>query len=183
MGQVDDVARCVTMDLKRPGNLLHLVGETLDELGGSHFALVNDLSGGHVPAVDPDMARRTFVAMHAAIQAGLVRACHDLSEGGLAAAVAEMAFAGGYGVRIDLATILGLMQPAAKLFSESNTRFVCEVPPDRAAEFETALAGVPLAKIGQVSHDDRVTIVSGTGRLIDADIAVLKTSWQATLDW
>jgi phosphoribosylformylglycinamidine synthase len=183
MGQVDDVARCVTMDLKRPGNLLYLVGETLDELGGSHFALVNDLSGGQVPAVDPDMARRTFVAMHAAIQAGLVRACHDPSEGGLAVAVSEMAFAGGYGVRIDLATIQGLMQPAAKLFSESNTRFVCEVPPDRTAKFETALAGVPLAKIGQVSHDDRVTIVSGTDRLIDADIAALKTSWQATLDW
>ena len=83
------------MDLKRPGNLLYLVGETKNELGGSHFALVNGLSGGQVPTVDADVARETFAAMHRAIRAGLVRACHDLSEGGLAVAVAEMAFAGG----------------------------------------------------------------------------------------
>ena len=103
LGQIDDVAQCVTMDLKEPGNLLYLVGETQDELGGSHFALVHDLRGGQVPTVDPALAKRTFAAVHAAIDAGLVRACHDLSEGGLAVAAAEMAFAGGCGASVDLA--------------------------------------------------------------------------------
>ena len=102
LGQVDDVGRCVSMDLKTPGNLLYLVGLTKDELGGSHFSLVEGLSGGEVPKMDAAAAKKTFVAIHKAIHAEVVRACHDLSEGGLAVAAAEMAFAGGLGAR-DLA--------------------------------------------------------------------------------
>ena len=102
IGQVDDVSRCVTMDLKEPGNLLYLVGLTRDELGGSHFHIVQSQSGGEVPQLDPQSARKTFAAVHRAIHAGLVRACHDLSEGGLAVAAAEMAFAGGLGAIIDI---------------------------------------------------------------------------------
>src|SRR5690606_38322653 len=84
MGQVDDVSRCITMDFKQPGSAIYLVGLTRDELGGSHFALVEGLEGGQVPQVDLTQAPQTLLALHAAIQAGLVRACHDLSEGGLA---------------------------------------------------------------------------------------------------
>ncbi|MEX0978484.1 MAG: hypothetical protein WDZ48_06515, partial [Pirellulales bacterium] len=71
LGQIDDVARAVTMDLKAAGNHLYLVGTTHDELGGSHFALVHSLSGGRVPAVDPQIAKRTFAALHSAIHRGL----------------------------------------------------------------------------------------------------------------
>ena len=77
--------------------MLYLVGLTRDEMGGSHFALVEALSGGEVPRVEPQAALKRFAALHQAIYAGLVRACHDLSEGGLAVAAAEMAFAGGLG--------------------------------------------------------------------------------------
>src|SRR4029079_15462566 len=73
IGQIDDVAKCVTMDLKRAGNLLYLVGETHDELGGSHYALVNGLAGGNVPTVDIEKAPAVFAVMHGAIGAGLVR--------------------------------------------------------------------------------------------------------------
>ncbi len=97
LGQVDDVSKCVTMDLKEPGNRLFIVGETKNELGGSHFALVGGCCGGRVPQVDGEIAVKTFAALHQAIAAGTVRACHDLSEGGLAVALAEMAFAGGLG--------------------------------------------------------------------------------------
>jgi hypothetical protein len=96
------------MDLKEPGNLLYLVGLTRNELGGSHFALIAGLDGGEMPKVDAAAAKQTFAAMHQAIHAGLVRACHDLSEGGLAVAAAEMAFAGGLGakIRLDAAPLL-----------------------------------------------------------------------------
>jgi phosphoribosylformylglycinamidine synthase len=180
MGQIDDVARCVTMDLKSPGNLLYLVGETKNELGGSHFALVNHLSGGQVPTVDAALARRTFAAMHAAIDAGLVRSCHDLSEGGLAVAVAEMAFAGGLGAHVELT---GDAKPAVALFSESNTRFVCEIEAGKSAAFEQTLAGVPLAMIGTVMDSPRLLITSGGKPLVDADNAELKEAWQAPLKW
>ena len=105
LGQVDDVSHCVSMDLKEPGNLLYIVGVTKNELGGSHFAMVEGLSGGEVPKVDAQVAKNTFAALHKAIYTGLVRACHDLSEGGLAVAAAEMAFAGGLGARISLADV------------------------------------------------------------------------------
>ncbi len=201
IGQVDDVARCVSMDLKSPGNLLYIVGETKNELGGSHFSLVEGLSGGEVPKVDAKQAKTTFAAMHAAIHAGLVRACHDLSEGGLAVAIAEMAFAGELGVKISLADVPYLPSPlgrgtggeggaesvqvlpaVALLFSESNTRFLCEIRPENAAAFETALADVPHARIGEVVDSGKLEIV-GEAPLVQADLPALKEAWQKPLRW
>ncbi|HEY2146772.1 MAG TPA: phosphoribosylformylglycinamidine synthase subunit PurL, partial [Pirellulales bacterium] len=89
IGQIADVSRAVTMDLKHAGDVLYQVGLTKDELGGSHLALVENLAGGQVPKVNPQLAKATFAAMHKAIEMGSVRACHDLSEGGLAVAAAE----------------------------------------------------------------------------------------------
>jgi phosphoribosylformylglycinamidine synthase len=186
LGQVDDVAKCVTMDLKRPGNLLYLVGETKNELGGSHFALVNNLAGGSPPTVDGPRAKATFAAMHRAIAAGCMVACHDLSEGGLAAAAAEMAFAGGFGAEVALnavPTTEADLPPEVLLFSESNTRFLCEVAPDRAAEFEACLAGLPFSFIGKVRDEERLIITTGGAPLIDAKIGQLKEAWQAPLRW
>ena len=191
LGQIDDVARCVTMDLKQAGNLLYVVGETRDELGGSHFALVNDLVGGQVPRVDAARAKATFAQLHSAIRAGLVRSCHDLSEGGLAAAAAEMAFAGGLGARLSLATVPSQFNDAsvdretALLFSESNTRFLCEVPPEKQAGFTRTLAGVPHALVGEVTVSPRLQIsgVQNNQMLIDTDLATLKEAWQSPLRW
>jgi phosphoribosylformylglycinamidine synthase II len=190
LGQVDDVSRCVTMDLKRPGNYLYQVGTTRNELGGSHFTLVTGLQGGQVPTLDAQMAKQTYAAVHQAITAGLVRACHDLSEGGLAVAAAEMAFAGGLGAKLALHSVprelpVGLAQAdVVLLFSESNTRFLCEVAPTNAAAFEAALAGVPLARIGEVAAGERLEILGSSGaKLIDGSIAELKEAWQKPLRW
>jgi phosphoribosylformylglycinamidine synthase subunit PurSL len=192
IGQVDDVRRCVTMDLKQPGNILYQVGLTKNELGGSHFALVEGLSGGEVPKVDTAEAKKTFAALHRAINAGLVRSCHDLSEGGLAAAVAEMAFAGGFGAKIDLSNVPspfgrgargeGLSDPAVLLFSESNTRFICEVTPEKATAFEIAISGVTCSRIGEVIDNGQLEINFGLP-LIKTDIVSLKESWQKPLRW
>jgi phosphoribosylformylglycinamidine synthase len=184
LGQVDDVAKCVTMDLKQPGNLLYQVGETKNELGGSHFAFVNSLSGGQVPTVDPQRALATFVAVHRAISAGLVRACHDLSEGGLAAAAAEMAFAGGLGARIDLANVPAAndaADAAARLFSESNSRFLCEVSPENQTAFEREFSQTPFAAIGVVSADQQLIIENNGSLVLTADISDLKEAWQSPL--
>ncbi len=188
MGQVEDVSQCVTMDLKAPGNLLYLVGATDDELGGSHFALVNDLEGGNVPQVDSETAKNTFAKLHQAIKHGMVRSCHDLSEGGLAVAAAEMAFAGGVGADIQLEKVpvgSDSLSDAARLFSESNTRFLCEVAEDSSAAFEGTLEGVPLAQVGQTHEDARLRIQSSTAGelLIDAGLEELKAAWQQPLAW
>jgi phosphoribosylformylglycinamidine synthase len=183
LGQIDDVSHCLTMDLKQPGNLLFLVGVTRDELGGSHYTLVCGLAGGYVPTVDPQRARETFAALHCAIDRGLVRACHDLSEGGLAAAAAEMAFAGGLGARIDLSTMTtqGPLDAATRLFSESNSRFLCEVAVENKAAFQQIFDSVPISMVGEVRDDSRLAIRDGAKPLINADIYELKEAWQATL--
>jgi phosphoribosylformylglycinamidine synthase len=198
MGQVDDVSRCVTMDLKRAGNVLYQVGSTKNELGGSHFALVNGLVGGKVPQVDPPMAKATFAALHKAIHAGYVRACHDLSEGGLTVAAAEMAFAGGLGARIYLEQVPHNIPVAeagdvpgglagALMFSESNTRFLVEVPPDGVGHFEEMLGDIPHAAIGEVL-DQSIFIVTDIDplaekHLIEVDLSNLKAAWQKPLAW
>jgi phosphoribosylformylglycinamidine synthase len=187
MGQIDDVSRCVTMDLKQAGNHIYVVGETRNELGGSHFALVNDLTGGQVPTVDPQGAKQTFAAVHRAITGGLVRACHDLSEGGLATATAEMAFAGGLGAKLQLDRVPCPGDAAdthVLLFSESNTRFLCEVEPQNAAAFEAIFGSrIVCQRIGEVQPNDRLQIESDNKLVIDAKIGELKEAWQATLRW
>jgi phosphoribosylformylglycinamidine synthase len=188
IGQVGDVRRCVTMDLKEPGNLLYQVGATHDELGGSHFALVENLAGGQAPRVDAPLAKRTFAALHAAIDAGLVRACHDLSEGGLAVAAAEMAFAGALGAKLDIENVCwgssSAKHSAALLFSESNTRFLCEVPLSHAAAFEAKFGGdVPWSRIGEVVNHSKLEIREGAKVLISSEISALKAAWQAPLRW
>lgn len=186
IGQIADVSRAVTMDLKEPGNLLYIIGRTNDELGGSHFNLVEGASGGNVPRVDAALARQTFLAMHSAIDAGLVRSCHDLSEGGLAVAAAEMAFAGGYGAQIELDRLPcspATEHAAVLLFSESNTRFLCEVAPRCAGEFESSMSGIAYGVIGKVVAESQFDVRHQGRPLISAELAALKEAWQAPLRW
>lgn len=187
MGQIDDVNRCVTMDLKTPGNQLYLVGLTKNELGGSHFAQVEGLDGGQVPTVDIPMAKKTFAAIHKAINAGLIQACHDLSEGGLAVAAAEMAFAGGCGLNLSLANAPSTDDAAettVRLFSESNTRFLCEVRTEDAEAFQSTLAGIACAPIGEVTDGNTLQITATDSTVVlDADIETLKQTWRKPLAW
>jgi phosphoribosylformylglycinamidine synthase len=162
-------------------------------MGGSHFALVHDLKGGHVPQVDPAIARRTFAALHTAIDRGLVRACHDLSEGGLAAAMAEMAFAGGFGAAIELAKMPHAItltpsvshdpMAAILLFSESNTRFLCEVPDTAAEAFERALSGLPHACLGRVIDSPTLEIARDGHPLMMVDLELQSAACQTLVNW
>lgn len=184
LGQVDDVQKCVTMDFKTAGNLIYQIGETKDEFGGSHFGLVNGISGGKVPTVNTDQAKATFAAVHQAICNGLIRSCHDMSEGGLAVSVAEMAFAGGLGAKIDLAAAPCTADDSiTKLFAESNSRFVCEVAPENQAAFEALFANVEIGLLGSVNESTQLTISLCDEVCLDSDIYELKSAWQSPLDW
>lgn len=186
MGQVEDVKTCTTMDLKASGNVLYQIGVTKDELGGSHWSLVTETVGGDVPQVDAESAMTTFIALHHAIESGLVRSCHDISEGGLAAAIAEMAFAGGLGAEVDVSSIdvsnLSNDLELVRLFSESNSRFVVEVTTDNEAAFESAMSDVAIAKLGSVNDSGTLTVRSADNVLISEPIAKLKSVWQSPLD-
>jgi phosphoribosylformylglycinamidine synthase len=200
IGQIDDVRQCVTMDLKEPGNLLCVVGATTDEFGGSHYSRLVGVCGGRVPTVDAAIARETYRRLHRAIRAGLVRSCHDLSEGGLAVAIAEMAIAGGFGAELVLHG-LDQVEQVRMLFSESNSRFVVEVSRDRADEFAeimtapsvTDSAGLEncLRTIGEVTAEPVLLIAEGTLAheildelvILKESVASLKECWQRPLRW
>ena len=174
LGQVDDVETCVTMDLKGPGNLLYLIGETKDEMGGSHYNLVHGLTGGNVPTVDKNMAPKTFRALHQAIKQGLILSCHDLSEGGLAVAAAEMAFAGGVGVEITLSNANSVVA----LFSESNTRFVIEVAESNRVNLESVFEGLNLTHIGNTNASQMVRFDVAGSSILSGSLSLFKSSWQ-----
>jgi phosphoribosylformylglycinamidine synthase len=183
LGIVPDVRKAVSMDLKEEGNSLYILGLTRDEMGGSHYYKIHGFTGNSVPRVYPKEAKRLMDALTSAMDDALVRSCHDLSEGGLAVALAEMAFAGGMGVEADLGKVPadGDLRDDHILFSESNSRFLVEVREGDREAFEEALKGSVFARIGTVTGD-RVIVKDGRGKeVISADIASLKEAWQGTL--
>ncbi|MEO0652643.1 MAG: AIR synthase-related protein, partial [Planctomycetota bacterium] len=186
MGQVPDVARAVSTDFKRAGNLLYQVGSTCAELGGSHYHEWLGVKGGSVPRPNLELAPVLFRVLHKALAKGLVRACHDLAEGGLAVALAEMAIGGDLGAELDVSALPleGFKEnydlDAVALFSESCTRFVVEVEPQQVEAFEAALQWQPFTRLGVVSADRRLRIRGHAGALIDLDLDALRRAHQGT---
>ena len=178
LGQVDDVARCLTMDLKKPGNMLYQLGETKNEFGGSHYNLVHPAKEpgterSAVPELNAPAAIKLYETLHAAILQGLIRSVHDLSEGGLAVAIAEMCFAGDLGAKLT-----GLFD-VVTLFSESNSRFVIEVEPKHTPALESLFEGIPIRQLGEVTLEKTVSF----GEVFSAKVDELKAAWQKPLDW
>ncbi len=179
IGLIEDVSQAVTMDLKEPGNIIYLLGETKAEFGGSHLHLISPpqsaRSNQQVPGL-PDHAPALYRALHLAMRAGLVRACHDLSEGGLAVAAAEMCIGG----RLGLGLTLAAEAPTTALFSESNGRLLVEVRPADGARFEAHFAGglaAQVKKIGIVSTQARLSIFAGAQELIGLAVTELVQAW------
>lgn len=173
---VPDMARCVTSHLKQPGNLLYLLGETRAELGGSLLYALLKAEGGDAPTL-PARPLERYRALHAAMRAGLVRSCHDLSEGGLAVALAEMALAGRLGADVSV----GAGDAVTLLFGESNGRLLVEVRTEDAAAFEEALAGVELARLGMVSAETTLVVRQGGSTLLALPVEELVAAWKAHL--
>ncbi len=187
MAVMKDVSRSVSMDAKKAGDLLYIVGMTYNELGGSHYYAVRGAMGNRVPQVNPKRGKKLMDALSGAMDKGLVKACHDLSEGGIGVAAAEMGFAGGVGITLQLNKV-PLGEPIERndtvLFSESNTRFLVEVAPEDAKRFEGALGEAICAAIGELNKSDRLEVYGIKGeKLISTPLAELKEAWQKPLRW
>jgi phosphoribosylformylglycinamidine (FGAM) synthase-like enzyme len=184
LGKMEDVRKAVTMDVKKPGDLVYVLGKTFPELGGSEWYALHDAIGNSVPKVDAKTAKARYKALHRAIIAGLIASCHDCSDGGLGVALAETAFAGGLGLEIDLGAVPaeGISRNDELLFSESQSRFVVTITPEAREAFEKLLAGSDYARIGTVIPEG-VLRIDGLGgkRIIEEELAALKAAWQKTL--
>ena len=182
-----DVGNAVTMDAKSPGDLVYIVGETYSELGGSHYYAMQGYIGNDVPKVRPKEGKRTMIAISRAIENQLVRACHDCSEGGIGVAAAEMAFAGGMGMQLDLANVprdASITVDSVLLFSESNSRFVLSIAPENRGAFEAAMEGIAIGLIGTVVETSDF-VVKGLRRetIIQTATNQLKEHWMRTFRW
>lgn len=171
MGIVPDVQRTTSSDFKKPTDAIFLVGSTHDELGQSHYHQVQKLRGGVVPqpTTDPMPLLR---ALHHAIQKGYVNACHDLSEGGLAVALAEMCIGGDTGAQIHLSR-----DARIQLFSESNTRFVVSVPSQHLQKFEHVFNQLPVTRLGVVVAEKTLRVTHQESPLLDCSLSELRQAW------
>jgi len=152
-GLVRDIDRAVTSDFKDDGDPLYLVGRSASELGGSLWARRHGVSRLAVPRPDPTALRRVGERLLAAGSRGLLRAVHDVSDGGLAVTLAEMAFGGELGFTADL-DATGLGSPSLALAAEGGSRFVVEVPRKKERPFERLLRDVPTVRLGSVTASD-----------------------------
>jgi phosphoribosylformylglycinamidine synthase len=181
IGIVQELGRATTMDAKRAGNVLLLVGRTTADLGGSHLARVGEVRPEllTIPRTDLVLGPRTARAVHGLIRQGLVAAAHDVSDGGLLTAVAEMLIASeGLGADLDLAKVHA--DPLAAAFSESPSRYVLEVAQSDVPRVMAALGEVPGAVIGRLTSDAALRWPAGQ---VKAPVAELAAAWLSPLDW
>jgi phosphoribosylformylglycinamidine synthase len=200
---LDDVRRSVTSDLKRAGSVILLVGRTRAELGGSSWYQLHGELGCSVPEVDLEHARAVFDALSRLTRSGLVLACHDLSDGGLAVALAEMTFSSGLGLSIELEAVPRAGEPERSpdrsphrspyrsverddllLFSESPSRFLLEVAPEQLERVTEVLQHVPHAVLGRSTATGRLTVLGLDRRqVIDEAVSELERAFRTPLDF
>jgi len=185
VGIIPDVRKAVSVDLKQPGNPVYIVGQTLPELGGSEYLKLKGFVGKSVPKVRAVSAKRRMNALVKAIDLGCVRACHDLSEGGLAVAAAEMAFTGDCGIDLWLKKVpkpRDMKRNDFILFSESNSRFLIEVAAKRKQDFEDLMKDNAFSVVGRVKKEPYFSVYGlNDEKVVDVSLAELRNAWKSTL--
>lgn len=172
VGVLPDVKKVITYALKKAETTLLLVGERKDECGGSVYYQLHDELGRDLPKPNLATIANEIHALHTAIQQGLVLAAHDISEGGVAVALAEMSFQQQIGVNV---TIPGELNNEKKLFGETGG-FILEVARDKVKEIRNIFADyqIPIIVIGETIAEPRLRM----NQVIDVAIAEAKNAWE-----
>jgi phosphoribosylformylglycinamidine synthase len=180
VGIVEDIRTCITSDFKTGGNPVYLVGKpTEKELGGSEYYQLMKKEGGIVPKTDPEILRHCIKGLLASMKKQYIASCHDLSEGGLGACLAEMAIGGNIGATIDVSPINKELRTDFKVFSESNTRWVVEVKKEKQTLFEKQLQKdhVPFIFLGIIKGKNLV-LKDQEKTVVDLKVDVLRECWR-----
>ena len=176
VGIMDDIRRAVTSDFKGEGNGIFIVGRTTGEMGGSEYYRLIGARSTYVPTVDIHRTRELSEKVLEAISRGIVRACHDISHGGLAVALAEMSMGGMLGAEVDIGKMEHLRDDF-RLFSESPTRWVCEVEPQHEEEFKKITGGRRIGVVGGES----LRVRSGERWLFNVHLNTMRNRWRNAL--
>jgi phosphoribosylformylglycinamidine synthase len=173
LGYIADTGKAISMDLKTAGNALFLVGDFQPVFGGSHFSLSTGRpSAQPVPAL-PLNAPQVYRALHQAIQSGWVCAAHDLSEGGLGVAAAEMSIGGRLGLRLDLPG----EDPILSLYGETNGCLLVEVPVEYGHQFVAQFGGLPCIHVGLVTQDEFLAVTHHMHNIFSLPLHQLVEAW------
>jgi phosphoribosylformylglycinamidine synthase len=170
---VSTIAKSISIDIKFPGDLVYIIGDTKEELGASeYFGLLSEeykkrYVGNVVPKVDAFKNKKVYQAFHKAAKENLISAAASVGRGGLGVALCKMAMAGRLGLDINLKNLPGSTKnDAAILFSESQGRIVMAVAPANRKRFEKIMAKVDPKLIGRTSEDNKLAIKNKSGRKI-----------------
>ncbi len=178
VAKIPDVRKTLTTDFKHVGDLIYQVGHTYDELGASEFYRLFGELGANVPKIRKEQARRIYQKMAQATAMGLLVSAHDLSDGGLAVALAESAFGGNVGAEITLPDWPVPLQ--AKLFAESHARFVVSIRPEMRAQFESLMGG-DAHFLGRVSDSGKLLVYHDQKEIIALTVQQMLSSWRQGL--
>jgi phosphoribosylformylglycinamidine synthase II len=177
-GRIPDVEKTMTSDIKQPGSTLVLVGNPSDGMAGSTYYDVADGSSNDIPLVDKETLPEVLGSVHQAIVGGKVLACHDVSEGGVISAVAEMCFGGNVG-----ATLQPVSTSASGidnfLFNETAGCFVVEVESDETAQ--ELFGNIPYQTLGQTTTDKTIAVHGQDEVIFSVATDELKDAWQAPM--
>jgi phosphoribosylformylglycinamidine synthase len=177
LGMMDDVSKAVTMDLKEAGNDIYVVGKFEPVFGGSHFGLVTGNGQGQVPMVH-EITPKVYKTIHQAINSGLVRSAHDISEGGLVVAAAEMCIGGRLGIKIES----NLWDDVTSvLFGESTGSLLVEITPNNKEAFLKLFEGLPIYWLGQTTQKQSLQALFHGFTALDVPISDLVKAWNTPL--
>lgn len=177
VGLLDSISEQVTMDFKKEGDLIYLVGKNIDELGASQYLKLKiDKVDGIVPQLDLDLEKRVQKTVRSAVKEDVIKSAHDCSEGGLAVTLAESCFENGLGINVDIDEPIS---DEALLFGESQSRIVVSIAPDDLHKFEeiTVSNSVPYMKIGTVQSREYKF-----NELINLDVGEMKSKWETAIE-
>jgi phosphoribosylformylglycinamidine synthase len=182
IGVIPDAASSVSIDLKFEGDIIYLLGDTHDELGGSEYFALLGFVGNSVPKVEADKNKKLYQRFYKAVQKGLVASAIPVLRGGLGIALAKSAMAGGLGASLDLAKVKGTSKRAdLKLFSESQGRILVSVAAKDKKAFESIMQGTSFAEVGQVGGD-KILITERGKRAASIPVTAAHKSFKSTFN-
>lgn len=180
VGLMDDITKVVTQDFKAEGDLICLLGETKDELGGSEYLnVIYDREEGKIPELDLDLEKRVQKVVREAIDQRIVKSAHDCSEGGAAVTLAESCITGDRGAEISLEEVSEqTLSRTAQLFSETQSRIIVSIDSDDLDLLEKIAANneIKVNQIGRVTG--KKLIIKD---MIELSIKELKERWQKSI--
>lgn len=184
VGIIPDVRKAITMELKEEENSIYIVGYTDDELGGSEYYHLKGYLGANIPRLNAHKTIEAYEKLTKAIDEGIIRACHDVSDGGLAVAASEMAFTGDLGMEFSLSELPSRsnIRSDKLLFSESNGRLLVEVSKGKEDSFEEIMADSVHGRLGLVTGYNTLKITRDGKNLLEEEIDDLISAWKTPLE-